>query len=196
MDRRQAKGRQSGSEAADKHAVQGGVAALRASHTAIGPPYHCGDIGLRIRADGVWLYRESPITREALVKLFAGVLRKEEDGRTYLVTPVEKVDVVVEDAAFLAVSMQVYGVGRKQELTFETNVGDVIACENAHPLRFAQAAPGNGLKPYLMVRDGLEALITRALVYDLVELAVTETIEDRQKLGVWSGGSFFAMQVD
>jgi hypothetical protein len=196
MDRRQAKGRQGGGEAGGESAVLGGVARLRASNAATGRPCHCGDIGLRIRADGVWLYRESPITREALVKLFAGVLRKEEDGRTYLVTPVEKVDVVVEDAPFLAVSMQVHGVGRKQELAFETNLGDIVACGSAHPLRFGRAAPGNGLKPYLLVRNGLEALVTRSLVYDLVELAVTETAEDRQKLGVWSGGSFFAMEVD
>jgi hypothetical protein len=191
MDRRQAKGRQRGREAADKHAVSGGVAQLRASNTAPGRPYHCGDIGLRIRADGVWVYRDSPITRGALVKLFAGVLRKEEDGRTYLVTPVEKVDVVVEDAPFMAVGMQAHGVGSQQELVFETNVGDVIACGRAHPLRFARAS-GDGLKPYLLVRNGLEALLTRALVYDIVELAVTE----RDQLGVWSGGVFFAIDTE
>ncbi len=196
MDRRQAKGRQSGREAADKNAVSGGIAQLRASNSASDGPCHCGDIGLRIRADGVWLYRESPITREALVRLFAGVLRKEEDGRTYLVTPVEKVDVAVEDAPFLAVAVRVDGVGRKQELTFETNIGDIVACGGAHPLRFARAEPGDGLKPYVLVRNGLEALVTRALVYDLVELAITETIGGRRRLGVWSRGSFFAMEID
>ena len=196
MDRRQAKGRQSGDGPADQNAVLGGVAELRAANPTSDGPCHCGDIGLRIRADGVWLYRESPITREALVRLFAGVLRKEEDGRTYLVTPVEKVDVVVEDAPFMAVAMRVRGVGCKQELVFETNVGDVVACGSEHPLRFARAASCNGLKPYLLVRGGLEALVTRALVYDLVELAVTETIEGRQKPGVWSAGSFFAIDTD
>jgi hypothetical protein len=159
----------------------------------IGRQRQCGDIGLRIRADGVWLYRESPINRQALVKLFAGVLRKEKDGRTYLVTPVEKVDVTVDDAPFLAVAMQVQDAGRAQALSFETNIGDVVACDSAHPLRFARAEPGGGLKPYVLVRDGLEALVTRALVYDLAELVVTEAIDGREISGVWSAGSFFPM---
>jgi uncharacterized protein len=193
MDRRQAKAQRGDRGApADQNAVLGGVAQLRAS-SPTDRQRHCGDIGLRIRADGVWLYRESPITRQALVKLFASVLRKEEDGRTYLVTPVEKVDVTVDDAPFLAVAMQVQDAGRAQALTFETNIGEVVACDGAHPLRFAQADPDGGLKPYVLVRDGLEALITRALVYDLAELAVSETIDGREVSGVWSAGSFFPM---
>ena len=135
------------------------------------PPY-CGDIGLKIRRDGTWLYRDSPIGRPALVKLFAGVLRKDADGRTYLVTPAEKVDVEVEDAPFLAVEMEVGGKGRAQQLTFRTNVDDVVACGPQHPLRFAEQEPGRGLKPYVLVRGRLEALLTRALLHDLVALAV------------------------
>jgi uncharacterized protein len=158
------------------------------------PPPYCGDIGLKIRADGVWLYRESPIRRDALVKLFAGVLHKEPDGRTYLVTPAEKVDVTVEDAPFLAVAMDVRGAGRAQELLFTTNVGDVVVCGPAHPLRFALQAPGGRLKPYVLVRGALEALASRALVYDLADLAVEETREERKLMGVWSGGAFFAME--
>jgi hypothetical protein len=156
------------------------------------PPY-CGDIGLRIRADGVWLYKESPLRRESLVKLFASVLRKDEDGRTYLVTPAEKVDVAVEDAPFLAVEMSARGAGRDQALTFRTNVGDVVACGAEHPLRFACQEPSRGLKPYLLVRGRLEALLTRALTYDLAGLVVEETEDGRTTIGVYSRGTFFAI---
>lgn len=154
------------------------------------PPY-CGDIGLKIRRDGTWLYRDSPIGRVALVKLFAGVLRKDEDGRTYLVTPAEKVDVEVEDAPFLAVEMEAGGKGREQRLTFRTNVDDVVTCGLQHPLRFAEQEPGRGLKPYVLVRGRLEALLTRALLHDLVALVAEETREGRRVAGIWSGGAFF-----
>src|SRR5690606_5954077 len=126
-----------------------------------------GDIGLKIRADGTWLYQNSPIRRPSMVKLFASVLRKDADGRTYLVTPVEKVDVAVEDAPFLAVEMQVLGSGSEQELIFRTNVDDVVRCGADSPLRFAAQRNGGGLKPYVLVRGRLEALLTRALVFDL-----------------------------
>ncbi len=157
------------------------------------PPY-CGDIGLKICADGSWLYRGSPIGREALVKLFASVLRKDADGCTYLVTPAEKVDVAVEDAPFLAVEMEVCGKGRAQVLLVRTNVDDVVPCGPEHPLRFAQQMPGGGLKPYVLVRGRLEALFARALVYELAELAVEEAREGRMVPGVWSGGMFFALE--
>jgi len=155
------------------------------------PPY-CGDIGLKIRGDGVWLYRDGPICRSSLVELFASVLRKDADGRTYLVTPEEKVDVAVEDAPFLAVDMEVRGAGRAQQIVFRTNVDDVVICGPEHPLRFAEQQPGGGLKPYVLVRGGLEALLTRALLHDLVALAVEEERADKRVAGVWSGGSFFA----
>ncbi|KAB2938132.1 MAG: DUF1285 domain-containing protein [Hyphomicrobium sp.] len=154
------------------------------------PPY-CGDIGLKIRHDGTWLYQGSPILRPALVKLFAGVLRKDVDGRTYLVTPTEMVDVEVEDAPFLAVEMEARGTGRRQQLVFRTNVDDVVACGHEHPLRFAEQRPGGGLKPYVLVRGRLEALFTRALLHDLVALAVEEPHDHRRVCGVWSGGAFF-----
>lgn len=152
------------------------------------PPY-CGDIGMKIRADGVWIYGGTPIGRLPLVKLFAGVLRKDADGRHYLVTPVEKVDVDVADAPFLAVEMEVRGSGRGQALVFRTNVDDIVEAGPDHPLRFEIEPGSQGLKPYLLVRGRLEALVTRALYYDLVELAV----EEGNGLGVWSGGTFFAM---
>jgi len=154
------------------------------------PPY-CGDIGMRIRRDGVWLYQGSPIGRPALVKLFASVLRKDADGRHYLVTPAEKVDVKVDDAPFLAVELEVRGSGRAQSLIFRTNVDDIVQAGPEHPMRFAVEASSGGLKPYILVRGRLEALVTRALYYDLVELAVTE---QGRGLGLWSGGKFFPMQ--
>ena len=146
---------------------------------------------MAIRADGVWLYQGSPIGRMPLVKLFAGVLRKDADGRHYLVTPVEKIDVAVEDAPFMAVEMEVKGSGREQRLTFRTNVDDIVAAGPEHPIRFAVEPGSDGLKPYLLVRGRLEALVTRALYYDLVELA----LEDADRgLGLWSGGTFFPMR--
>jgi len=156
------------------------------------PPY-CGDIGLKIRRDGTWLYRGSPIGRQSLVKLFAAVLRKDADGKTYLVTPAEKVDIEVEDAPFLAVEMDVQGArqgaGDAQQLILRTNVDDVVVCGEEHPLRFSTQQPGGGLKPYIRVRGRLEALMTRALVHDLVALAAEEPRTGRH--GVWSGGVFF-----
>jgi hypothetical protein len=154
------------------------------------PPY-CGDIGMQIRADGVWIYGGSPIGRMPLVKLFAGVLRKDADGRHYLVTPVEKIDVAVADAPFLAVEMEVQGSGRAQRLIFRTNVDDVVTAGAEHPLRFVAEPGSGGLKPYLLVRGRLEALVTRALYYDLVELVVTDA---ERGFGLRSGGEFFSMQ--
>jgi hypothetical protein len=153
------------------------------------PPY-CGDIGMGIRADGVWLYQNSPIGRMPLVKLFAGVLRKDADGKHYLVTPVEKVDVAVEDAPFLAVEMEVQGSGREQRLVFRTNVDDIVTAGPEHPLRFVAEPGSGGLKPYLLVRGRLEALVTRALYYDLVELADTDP---ERGFGLWSGSAFFPL---
>jgi hypothetical protein len=163
------------------------------------PPY-CGDIGMAIKADGTWFYQGSPIGRMPLVKLFARVLRRDEDGRHYLVTPVEKVDVAVEDAPFLAVEMEVRGQGADQELIFRTNVDDIVTCGPDHPIRFEREAGSGGLKPYVRVRGRLDALVTRALYYDLVELALAN--EERPAgtspdvPGLWSGGNFFAMTPD
>ncbi|MGD9802922.1 MAG: DUF1285 domain-containing protein [Hyphomicrobiaceae bacterium] len=154
------------------------------------PPY-CGDIGMAIRRDGTWTYQNSPIGRKPLVRLFSRVLRRDPDGRFYLVTPVEKVDVAVEDAPFLAVEMEVSGTGRDQMLVFRTNVDDVAACGPEHPLRFEVEAGSGGLKPYLLVRGRLEALVTRAVYYDLVELAVPD---ETGRLGIWSNGHFYVME--
>lgn len=149
------------------------------------PPY-CGDIGLEIKADGTWCYRGSPINRPALVKLFASVLRKDTDGKTYLVTPDEKVDVAVADAPFLAVEMELTGHPPRQELVFRTNVDDVVPCGPAHPLRFAVDPQTGAIKPYIRVRGRLEALVTRALTHELLEMAVST-----EPVGVRSGGVLF-----
>jgi len=175
----------------------GGLEALLRAQQGKGPPPverwnppYCGDIGMRIRSDGVWFYAGTPIGRLPLVKLFAGVLRKDADGRHYLVTPAEKVDVAVDDAPFLAVEMEARGSGREQTLVFRTNVDDIVTAGPEHPLRFAVEPASHGLKPYLLVRGRLEALVTRALYYDLVELAMTDA---ERGFGIWSGGVFFAM---
>ncbi len=158
------------------------------------PPY-CGDIGMAIRSDGVWMYQGSPIGRMALVKLFARVLRRDADGRHYLVTPVERVDVAVADAPFMAVEMAVAGAGTRRTLTFRTNVDDLVVVGPDHPLRFVEEPGSGGLKPYILVRGRLEALVTRALYYDLVEMAEPRTMDGREVLGLWSGGTWFALAV-
>ena len=131
------------------------------------PPF-CGDIDMEIRRDGTWFYMGTPIGRMALVELFSTVLRKDEDGRTYLVTPVEKVGIRVEDAPFVAVEMDVSRRDGGPVLTFRTNVGDVVEAGADHPLRFEIDAATGGLKPYLHVRGRLEALLSRAVMYQLV----------------------------
>jgi hypothetical protein len=153
------------------------------------PPY-CGDIGLAIGPDAAWTYRGSPITRVSLVKLFARVLRRDADGRTYLVTPAEKIDVTVADAPFLAVEMEVHGEGAAQQLIFRTNVDDIVTAGPEHPISFALQEAG-GLKPYVRVRGRLDALVSRAVTYDLLELIAGN--ENGGEAGIWSGGGFFAV---
>ncbi|MYZ46730.1 DUF1285 domain-containing protein [Propylenella binzhouense] len=166
--------------------ARAGPAARERPVEAWNPP-DCGDIDMRIAADGSWHYNGGPIRREALVRLFASVLRREPDGRHVLVTPVEKLGISVDDAPFLAVEMAAEGEGRGRRLTFRTNVGDVVAAGPDHPIRYAVEPGTGGVKPYVEVRRGLEALLSRPLVFELAELA--ETREGR--LGVWSGGAFF-----
>lgn len=155
------------------------------------PPF-CGDLDMRIAADGTWFYLKTPIGRAALVKLFASVLKREGD-RYFLVTPVEKCGIVVEDAPFLAVELAVERDDRGQLLRFRTNVDDWVACGRDHTLRFEPEPETGGLKPYLHVRRGLWAKVTRALFYDLVELGEERDIGGRRMFGVVSSGEFFAM---
>jgi len=150
-------------------------------------PPHCGDIGLKIARDGTWSYQGSPITRPALVRLFSTVLRRDPEGHV-LVTPAEKVSVDVEDAPFLAVSMR----RDADRLVFVTNVGDEVAVGPEHPLRFDKG-PADGVKPYVLVRGDLWALVTRALVFDLAGMAETRLVDGRLLIGVSSEGQFFVM---
>lgn len=154
-------------------------------------PAYCADLDLRIAADGTWFHDGSPIRREPLVRLFASVLRREPDGRHVLVTPAEKVGIVVEDAPFLAVEMHAAAAGAERVLTFRTNVGDVVAADPEHPLRFAVDADTGGLKPYILVRGRLEARATRAVAQELAALADVAPGDGGAWYGVWSGGAFF-----
>ena len=156
------------------------------------PPF-CGDLDLRIAADGTWYYLKTPIGRPALVKLFASVLKREGE-RYYLVTPVEKCGIRVEDAPFLAVELRVEKERGVQVLHFRTNVDDWVACGEAHGLRFEPQAATGGLKPYLHVRRNLWAKVTRALFYDLVALGEERDVDGVRMFGIASGGAFFAMQ--
>jgi hypothetical protein len=154
------------------------------------PPF-CGDIDMEIRADGTWFYMGTPIGRAPLVRLFSTVLRRDEDGKTYLVTPVERVGIRVVDAPFLAVEMNAAGEGEAQTLTFRTNVGDVVEAGPEHPLRFVIAGENNELKPYLLVRGRLEALVSRAVMYELVDLGETVDIDGVEMFALRSCGVVF-----
>jgi uncharacterized protein len=154
------------------------------------PPF-CGDIDMRIAADGTWFYQKTPIGRPALVKLFASVLKREGD-KYFLVTPVEKVGLIVVEAPFLAVELKVEDDARGQVLSFRTNVDDWVEAGPGHALRF-EPEPTGGLKPFLHVRRDLWAKVTRPLFYDLVELGEERTIDGKAMFGVVSGGEFFAM---
>ncbi|WP_112815372.1 DUF1285 domain-containing protein [Ensifer sp.] len=154
------------------------------------PPF-CGDIDMEIRADGTWFYLGTPIGRQPLVRLFSTVLRKDEDGVTYLVTPVEKVAIRIVDAPFVAVEMSVTQTDGVQVLTFRTNVGDVVEAGPEHALRFVIHGENRELKPYLHVRGRLEALVSRPVMYDLVALGEVVTVDGAEMFCVRSGGSVF-----
>jgi hypothetical protein len=171
-------------------------AAVKAASASKGPPPverwnppFCGDIDMRIAADGTWFYNGTPIGRPALVKLFASIVRKDPD-RYVLVTPVERVGIAVEDAPFLAVEMAVHGDGPSRDIAFRTNVDDLVAVDDAHPLRFEKDASG-GVKPYVRVRGELWALVTRALTYDLLDLGEDRDVDGVSWFGVSVKGRFF-----
>jgi hypothetical protein len=155
------------------------------------PPF-CGDIDMRIGSDGTWYYMKTPIGRPALVKLFASVLKR-ETGNYFLVTPVEKVGITVDDAPFVAVEMQAEDQTTGRVLRFRTNVDDWVECGPDHALRFDPEPGTGGLKPYLHVRRDLWARLTRALFYDLVALGQEREVDGRGMFGVTSGPSFFPM---
>jgi hypothetical protein len=172
--------------------------AAKASPGARGlPPVHlwnppfCGDLDMRIASDGTWYYMGTPIGRAALVRLFSTILKR-EDGKHFLVTPVEKVGIRVDDAPFLAVEMSKETDARGRLLRFRTNVDDWVDCEAGHRLRFEAASDG-GLTPYLHVRADLWAKVTRALYYDLVDMGEERMIDGQPMFGLESGGEFFTM---
>jgi len=150
-----------------------------------------GQLPIRIAKDGTWYYRETPIRRPALCKLFATALRREKDGTYWLVTPAERGQIEVEDAPFTAVEMTADGIGQDQVLRFRTNLDHMVGAGLEHPIRVQFDHETGEPRPYLGVRGGLEALILRPVYYDMVALAVEGTIEDAQMLGVWSAGRFF-----
>lgn len=155
------------------------------------PPF-CGDLDMRIATDGTWFYLKTPIGRPALVKLFASVLKREGD-RYFLVTPVEKCGITVDDAPFLAVELKIEQSDAGQVLHFRTNVDDWVSCGPQHALRFEPEAGTGGLKPYLHVRRDLWAKVTRTLFFDLVELGEERDIDGAAMFGVMSAGMFFPM---
>jgi uncharacterized protein len=153
------------------------------------PPF-CGDLDMRIATDGTWFYLGTPIGRPALVKLFASVLKR-EGGKHFLVTPVEKVGIRVDDAPFLAVELEIENRGAKQNLIFRTNVDDVIRCDSEYRLRFDPEEVTGGIKPYLHVRRDLWAKVTRALFFDLVALGEVREQGGARMFGICSAGEFF-----
>jgi hypothetical protein len=178
--------------------LDGIAAAVRDTAGRGAPPVHlwnppfCGDLDIRIVSDGTWFYLGTPIGRAPLVRLFASVLKREGD-KYFLVTPVEKIGIVVEDAPFLAVEMRRDDNADGPRLLFRTNVDDWVRCDAAHALRFEREDVSGGLKPYLHVRRDLWAKVTRALFYDLVELGEERDVDGERMFGVASGGAFFPM---
>jgi hypothetical protein len=144
-------------------------------------PTHCGDSEMRIARDGTWFHQGSPIGRPAMVRLFSTILRREPDGGFVLVTPVEKLSIEVEDAPFVAVEVKTEGAGAERILAFRLNTGDLVVAGPEHPLRSL----------YLAVRGGLEALVARSVYYELAEIALSEGADPP---GVWSEGTFFALE--
>lgn len=151
-------------------------------------PTHCGNSEMRIARDGTWYHQGSPIGRPAMVRLFSTILRREPNGGYVLVTPVEKLDIEVEDAPFVAVEMKAEGQDRNARLAFRLNTGDLVTADANHPLRFVDDA--SGPRPYLTVRGGLEALVARPVYYELAERAIAG---GETPPGIWSNGAFFAL---
>jgi len=156
-------------------------------------PEHCGEIDIVIKSDGSWWHEGTMITRKPLVKLFASVLRNDEDGQTYLVTPAEKLTITVERAHFIAIRMDAKGEGRDQRLFFTTNMDDVIEVGEATPLRVETNAETGEPDPYVGVWGRLEASLSRSVFYELVDLAVERETPDGLQLGVWAGGAFYPL---
>ena len=160
------------------------------------PPVHlwnpdfCGDLDMRIARDGTWFYLGTPIGRKPLVKLFASIIRKDGD-KYFLVTPVEKVGIIVDDAPFVAVDFEAKGSGDTQTLTFTTNVDDVVVAGPDHPIRVVRDPDSGEPSPYVLIRRNLEALIDRKSFYRLIDLCLHRDVSGTMWFGLWSDGTFF-----
>ncbi|MGR3660426.1 MAG: DUF1285 domain-containing protein [Paracoccaceae bacterium] len=160
------------------------------------PPVHlwnpafCGDLDMRIARDGTWFYLGTPIGRKELVKLFSTIIRKDGDAY-FLVTPVEKVGITVDDAPFVAVDFDVASPGPDQIVTFTTNVDDTVIAGPENPIRFTLDPDTDEPSPYVLVRANLEALIDRKSFYRLVEIGAHHQVKDQNWFGIWSSGTFF-----
>ncbi|MBS9715639.1 DUF1285 domain-containing protein [Pseudohalocynthiibacter aestuariivivens] len=172
------------------------VSAAKAAGKKGPPPVHlwnppfCGDLDMRIARDGTWWYLGTPMGRKELVKLFSSIIRKDGDDY-FLVTPVEKVGITVDDAPFVAVDFEVSGTGSDQTLTFTTQVDDTAEAGPDHPIRVARDPETGEPSPYVLIRANLEALIDRKSFYRLVDIGCHENVEGTSWFGVWSGGKFF-----
>ncbi|MED5396655.1 MAG: DUF1285 domain-containing protein [Pseudomonadota bacterium] len=153
----------------------------------------CGDIDMRIDRNGVWYYHGSPIGRKELVKLFATVLRRDEAGAYWLITPAEMARITVEDAPFLAVELSTIGEGSDQAISLRTNIDKIVNVDGDHPLRVEIDSETLEPNPYVTLDGNLEAKLVRPVYYELVSLGVEELFGDKQIYGVWSNGDFFAI---
>jgi len=151
----------------------------------------CGKIDMRIARDGKWFYLGTPIPRKEMVCLFASTLTRRDDGSYWLITPCEEAEIEVEDVPFLAVEMFSCNCGRQRNISFRTNVDELVTLDQPSQLRLCRKSEGN--PPYLMVRDGIEARLTRSVYYELVGLGVEEVVDGERLYGVWSKGIFFPL---
>ncbi|KMK65604.1 DUF1285 domain-containing protein [Puniceibacterium sp. IMCC21224] len=178
--------------------AEGIAASVRATKGRGLPPVHlwnppfCGDLDMRIARDGTWFYLGTPIGRPALVRLFSSILKREGDSY-FLVTPVEKVGITVDDAPFVAVDFEAEGKGKEQKLTFHTHVGDVAVAGPDHSIRVDRDPETSEPSPYILVRSNLEALIDRKSFYRLADLCAHHEVAGARWFGLWSQGSFFPM---
>ncbi|MPT47286.1 MAG: DUF1285 domain-containing protein [Sphingobium sp.] len=159
-------------------------------------PDHCGDSEMRIASDGRWYHQGGLINRMEMVRLFSTILRRESDGSYVLVTPVEKLSIMVEDAPFLAIELTSEGRGKDRHIAFRLSLGEIVVAGPDHPIILRGTAQKP--RPYLHVRgpvgNGLEALLSRPTFYELAHLAMQEIQENDSPLGLWSDGAFFALE--
>jgi hypothetical protein len=157
------------------------------------PPRDCGHFDIHIDRDGSWFYRGTPINRASLVRLFSTVLERDAEDVYWLITPAERGRITVDDAPFLAVEVERSGEGPAQALSFRTNIGDFVTADAAHPLRIATDKATDTPRPYILVRNRLEARLTRPVFYSLVDWAVEERVGGVTRVGIWSKGTFFPL---